>query len=77
MESLKVVDGISEEEKQENPEFFKLNDRGSLEEDVFLLFDALMKAGVDQFYVHQEPGKKRKKKTTRMFGRVDYGNVGS
>lgn len=71
LEALKKR-GIS---KEGHGDFFSLNDEKHIEEDVFILFDALMKTGIQDFYVHQEPGKKRKNKSTRMFGRVDYGNV--
>lgn len=62
-------------EKNENEKFFEINNEKFLEEDVFIMFDALMKSGIQDFYEHEENGKKKKSSSTRMFGRVDYGNV--
>ena len=57
--------------KEETEIFVELNNLESLESDTYYMFNELMRTGVFEFYIFTEPGKK-KGKTEKMFGIVDY-----
>lgn len=46
-------------EGEKSAEFLAVNNRKYLENDVYALFDLLLSAGLDEFYIYDEPGKKK------------------
>ena len=57
-------------------EFKTVNNSDFIEHDVYVMFDLILSAGLKEFYVFEEPGKKKKKRsTTKMFGRPQFSNV--
>ena len=63
----------------EKSEAFNLvNNKEYIEHDVYSLFDLILGNGINEFYVFEEPGKKKKKRRTqKMFGRPQFDNVSS
>lgn len=61
---------------EKSEDFNTVNNKDFIEHDVYALFDLMMSNGLNEFYVFEEPGKKKKKRaTTKMFGRPQFDNV--
>lgn len=68
--------GVCEKHSGEkSPEFQAVNDRKYLEHDVYIIFDLLLSAGLDEFYIYDEPGKKKAGGGNKMFGKPQFENV--
>jgi len=52
--------------------FTELNSMEFVEHDTYSFLCRLMKAGIEEFYIFTEAGKRKQPKAERIFGVVDY-----